>query len=597
MSTSYSDLIANDKTFIGNVVIQFLGQYFTIHVPDSGLYVKPEYQGLVVSMIAPPTSIDPRRVSTTIAENSFKILDKNGVLTALIKERGQNVIGQTVNIWIGRCGVDQAFSDYLQLPATTIKKLTHTDNSYAFASYSDSDRMNKEAFTTQTRLLGDIFPGTNSFQVKDDISLFPASGGFKIDNEFMTYSSKDDTLKTFSGVVRGLFSTTASAHTDDSSISISDFVVANPLTILLNLLTSKGGGSLYDILQDGVGLDQNLIDIADIENTRDTLFASTVFSLGIYAVSNILLFIEDEILFPNNLRFTYSANSKLTVAVLDKAKFVDMGSILNENSLVGYPKWSSDGQIVVNNLQISWDFNEDTGIYNQIQVFQDAASIAANGLRNQVAFAWHGVKTAQGGAAFVTKFKNNYFERLSVPSPEVQVNTQMDKSLLNIGNKTVLQTRFVPSENGNLNFNSELEVISRSVNWETGDVILKLQFTSFTGTRSCYLAPSDTIIAVVSQKKVTLGAGRGLYYQVGWKLRLWNNNTPDYETDPVNEIVSIVGDDITFLNNFATTLTTHHRLKFCTYDDATAEQKRYCFITPTGASQFADGGKPYRIVP
>lgn len=595
--TTYQEELRDNPTYVGNVIIYFLGEYFSLHTPDSGLFIKEEYRGLVSSLVTNPTSIDPRRVNTTIAENSFKLLDKNGVLSALNLDTGEDIAGQPVEIFIGRSGVGMDFADYLPLPKVYARRISKVDSSYTFSAVGESDRMNRAIYQTKTRVSGAIFAATTSFTAKDDISLFPSSGIFRIEKEFISYAAKDDGTKTFTGLVRGLFGTTPADHDDDNDVGLADFPTGNPIDILIQLLVSSGGGSAYDVLQDGVALDSSLVDIADMESVRDALYSSAEFSLGIYAVDNALTFIENELLMPNNLRFTYSENAKLTVAVLDKAKFVDSIDVIDEDTLTKVPTWDSDTTKIVNNIQISWDYNEDTGKFGKIETFRDSASIAAYGLKDVIDFEWRGVKSANAGAALVSKFKTAYFSRLSIPSPEVAVKTHMDKSLLNVGNKSVLKTRYIPNELGQLNFNSELEVISRGINWQTGDVTLKLQFTSFTGVRSCYLAPSDTLVGVTSQKIVSLGAGRGLYYEAGWKLRLWDNIAKDYTADPVNTIASIAGDVVTFQDNFATTLTTNHRLKFCNYDDATDEQKRYCFANTIGAANFADGGKTYKVVP
>jgi len=77
---------------------------------------------------------------------------------------------------------------------------------------------------------------------------------------------------------------------------------------------------------------------------------------------------------------------------------------------------------------------------------------------------------------------------------------------------------------------------------------------------------------------------------------LWNEVTQSYTADPENEIVSIVGDTITFQNNFSTTLIpTTHRIKFADYDLVSQDQKRYCFISDSGLN-FSDDTSTYRIL-
>jgi hypothetical protein len=597
MTTFRQDVLTN-KDYVPNIVVRLAGEYFSIYQPDSGLVIKPEFLGLVESIVINPISIDPRRVSTTIANDSFKLVDKNLVVTSLVRDTGEDIVGAAVDIWIGRIGVSMDFADYLQLPTTKVKRYSHPDNSYTFSTVGDSDRINKPIYESQvTRLDGDIFPDTSEIAVKDATDLFPSAGTFVIDNEFISYTSKNDTTKRFSGITRGVFTTTPIAHSDDASVGLANVAIANPLTIILQLLTSGGGGSSYDVLSDGCAIDQSLIDITAIEALRDAYFSGVSYHLALtndLIGGNALSFIEDQLLAPNNLRFTYSENSKLSLALLNKPIFPSV--VIDEDTITKYPTTESDGNKIVNNLQISWDWDEDAGIFNQIQTFQDAASIAAYGLTSQISLNWYGVKASLDGASLVSDFADNYFSRIATPNPEISLNVQLDKSLANVGDKAQLISSQVPASDGTLKFNSMLEIVSRSINWSTGDVLLKLSFTSFTGIRSCFLAPSDIFASVTDQKNVGLSSGRGAYWEAGWCVRLWNDLTSDYESDSVNYISAISSDAITFLNNWSTTLTTHHRLKFCDYNDAVDSQKAYCFISPQGLD-FAPSEKSYKITP
>jgi len=274
---------------------------------------------------------------------------------------------------------------------------------------------------------------------------------------------------------------------------------------------------------------------------------------------------------------------------------VEYTDVINHDTLTSFPNWTVADNNIVNNLQIDWHYDEDTGKYLQRSTYTNATSIANFGESNALKLQFKGVRSDLEGSAFIDSFANALLDRLANPNPEITVKTHIDKSLLNIADKTVLETTLLPNSNGQLNFADELEVIERAINYQTGDVSLKLAFTTFTGIRSCYIAPSDTIGTVNAQNSVTLGAGRGDMWQVGFKVRLWDNVANGYTSDTVNTISGITGDTITFENNFSTTLTTSHRLKFPDYDDATDAQKRYCF-TGDNLLDFSDDGKRYKIL-
>lgn len=594
MPTYASEVRAN-KNFVGNVVVRFLGEYFAIREPDSGLILKNRFKDILAGVVVNPTSVDPRRITSSITTHSISMVDKQRAITKLVGERGAALVGQEVEIWIGRSEVGMDFADYYPLAKTKIDKISLQDNRYTFSAVEETDRMQRPTFDTTTRLVGNIAAGTTTIVMKEDISDFPSSGFLMIDNEYMSYSSKNNGTKTFSGIARGEFGTTPEAHVIDSNVYLADRIQDNPINILLRLLTSGGGGGSYDDLDSGLAIDQTLIDISDIENLRDDVFAGKQMRLVLANIPNTLKFIEDEILVPNQLRFTLSANSKITLTVLDRARFVEFSDAVDNQAIVRSPTWNVDQNQIVNYLDLEWDFDEGLQLYRSRGIFTDDASISTYGKR-PLALKFKGVRANLSGDSLVQDFATSLLERLGEPSPVIDVETHISKSLLNVGDKTLFETTTVPTERGDLNFSDELEVLSRAINHVTGVVKFKLAFTSFTGIRSCYLAPSDSVVSVTSQKIIDIGAGRGAFWEAGFKVRLWNKTTREYESDPVNEIASISGDQITFVSDWATTLSTAHKIKFPDYDDATSRQKRYCFISNQGLP-FSDGLKTYSITP
>lgn len=602
----YTSEVLTEKKFQGNVIVKIAGNYFCMYKPDTGLNILPEFIGTVASLVLNPTTFDIRKVSTSIASYSFRLIDKGSILTSLIDGDAGVFISQKVEIWIGRVhpkddagnfiGTPMDFSDYFKMPVTKVKACDKTDSFYNFRSSEESDRMNRDIFQIKTRLGVDITSATTIITCADDISTFPTSGFVKIENEFISYTGTDTVNKLLTGCVRGEFSSVPAPHSQFTKVNFVQNVTDNPLNVVLKLLTSNGGGGSYATLADGLGIDQTLIDVTDIEKLRDELFSGQQYNFKIYEITNALKYIEEQILAPCNLRFTQSSNSKLTLAVLDRAKFVTTPDIIDESTIVGQPKWSVDSDKIVNVLEIEWDYDEALGKFTQFSTVKDADSIAQYGQRASQKYSFKGIKSTLGGSALVSKFAARFLQRLSSPTPEIEVTTQLDRSLKNLGDKTVLQSSQVPARGGTLNFANELEIVSRAINHQTGDVKLKLQFTSFTLTRSCYIAPAAKPISVTSQKVVTLAAGAGDLYEVGWVIRLWDELTGSYLPDSLNQIQSISGDTITFANAWTTTLVAgNFRLKFPDYDDATDSQKRYCFVS-RGGLDFGDGKRSYQIL-
>ncbi len=519
------------------------------------------------------------------------------------------------------------FADYYQLPTTFVQKLDHSDNSYSFTTSEQTERMARPVFAFTSALGADIVPATTIWTMRDDLSLFPTSGFLKVDSEFVSYSGVDLVNNQLTGVVRGELTSIPAIHTVNTDCTFVQTITDNPLNIILKLLISGGGGGTYDTLSDGLAIDQNLIDIAGIESLRDDIFSGIEFTLAIFSVDSGLKFLEDELLFPNGLRFTNSLDSKVTLALLDKAQFVEDDDIIDEDTITKYPKWTIDGTKVTNVLEIQWDYAEGIDTFQARNVYRDEASITTYGEQTSLKFNFKGIKASLDGQSLVDDFAQRLLARLSTPTPLITIQTQLDKSLQTIGDKAYLVSSKIPAPDGTLNFASDLEIISRSINQTTGDVTFSLAFTSYTTIRSGFIAPSDSITSIVDQARVNIARGRGAQYQVGWYMRLWDDVGKAYTADLPNKIIAISDDTnsallneddsyllnedgskmlleqasdddtITFEDAWGTTITSPNdfKIRFCDYDDATDSQKRYAFISDQGNNFTSDDKPSYKV--
>lgn len=605
------------KQFVGNVVIKFLDTYFSIRQPDSGLVIPKPFDRCISSLTLNPTQIDIRRISTTIASYSFKILDRDFRITNLVRGDAASLINQEVDIWIGRIGVSMPFSDYFKLPVTRIKKIDHSDNSYSFSTTEQTERIARPIYSAVSALAVDILPATTTITMRDSIESFPNSGHLKIEDEFMSYSGKNITTKQFTGVVRGEYGSTPAAHEMNTEATLAERVVDNPVNILLKILTSGSGSGAYDVLKDGLAISPSLIDLTTIEDLRDDFFHSVEYSLILNDIEDALKFIENEILLPNNLRFNYSTSSKLSLVMLNRSTFIEEDQEMDEDTISSYPKWSVDGNRVVNRIEVQWDYDETTNQFLRLSTSQDDDSINDYGESPVLKYSFKGIKEDLDGEELIDRFMVRLLARLAFPTPEISFKTQIDKSLFTIGDKARILSSQIPSPEGTLEFANELEIVSRAINFQTGDVQFKLAYTSFTNIRSCFIAPSDLIMSVISQNEVELAAGRGDQWGIGWKVRLWDDTNKIYTDDQVNTIESITDDTITFVDDWETDLGGAileeggggllteagetlgqegpvFRLKFANYDEVIESQKRYCFISNMG-NDFADGKPTYKI--
>jgi hypothetical protein len=208
----YLDEVKTQKTFKGNVVIQIGLYYFGIRQPDSGLVIDSPFDSSVYSLVLNPTTIDIRKVTTTISSFSFRLLDKDGVVSAIVLGDAVNLIGQQVRIYLGRSGVAMDFSDYFELPLTYVNKFDHSDNSYNISCSEQTERMARPIFDFESALGVDILAATTTWTMRDAITDFPTAGFLKVEDEFVSYTGKDLVNNRFTGVVRGELNSTPAAH-------------------------------------------------------------------------------------------------------------------------------------------------------------------------------------------------------------------------------------------------------------------------------------------------------------------------------------------------------------------------------------------------
>lgn len=578
------------SNYVPNIIVLFGGEYFSIRQPDSGLVVKDEYNGLVSRVQISPTRIDPLRPSNTTSSSSFNLVDINNEVSKLFLDKSGFRVGEEVKIFIGRSFENLDFSEYFELPAYDLKGFNKIDGGYSFKATERKDRLNNGAFSTQTKLAVDILAGTTSISVQD-ASNFPSSGFAKIGDEFISWSSVNS--GNLVGAVRGEFGSTVEAHESGEDVFLVEEVDArNVIDFLLQFLISGGGGGVYDVLNEGAGIDESLVDVDQFLEIKDSFFSSNDVSFLLYNLNSNQKFLEDEVFLPFGLRLRSNSNGKLGLALLNRNVFEIDAPVIDETNSLKVPRFSIDENRISNRVRIFWNYSEGKGEFQNVNEFTSAGSISQYGPTKWQDYEFKGISdlpTIEVIAAL-------YLERFSLPRPQIDVEANNSTSFLNVGDKTDFFSSRLPTENGNLEFVSTLEVLKQSYKVSSGTVRYSLAFTSFSGIRQCFIAPSSTIISHADQKTVTLAAGQGDHYRVGWIMALYDNSVRDYATGFRNEIVSITNDTITFLNEWPVTLVDNvSRLMFADYDEVAEQQKRFCFVSNNNNQDFNDNKRAYQI--
>ena len=602
MTATYDAALAS-KQFQNNFVIQIGSEFFSQEQVDSdsgdimgtGSGVPAEHVGTVGPVKLNRLRIDIRSIVNTRQSLAFQLVDLDEEITIELAASATQLMDVEVVFYHGFINGSFDFADYEVISRVRTKELKHESNVYEFTAAEVTDQMNRDIFTTFDILDGSI-NATDTTLTLDDATNFPSSGIVKIDDEFILYSGKSGNDLT--GLSRGTESSVADSHDDDAQVFLTiDSGAINPITLLLQMMISPGGGGTYDVLTDGMGIDESDVDVTSFETIRDTSFSGRLVRLLLFDVGNGLKFVQQELMGVTRTRVVPSGG-KIKLVEVDQVDLAATVPLIDESSVVGTPKWSVKSDTIVNEIVVKSDFVYGTSEFARTRTFVDSDSKALFPNQKSLTYEFKGVSDGNGGAAFVNQFASRLLSRLATPPVEISVRTHQDKLGLSIGDNVRLEHRYVPKQGGTLGISDVVQIMSKGVNFRNALCDYTLQYTSFSGFRFGLIAPSKFFKSVTSQSVADIEAGTGECYQVGDKVLLWNASSNAFESDPVNEITDITGDTITFASAWSTTLLVDvHKLKHADYNDATASQRaRYNYIVDGTTEVFDDGSKGYQII-
>jgi len=599
---SFLTELQDRKDYQLNFVIDIDGTKYATHEPDSGLVV-PAANRIVQLVGFPPTTIDLKRARQKINLAQIKLVDRDEIFSQAIGADDNALIGKTATISIGVIGTAAGglfdFSDYLEISKFTIKDIKKRDSLYSIITESALSVGIKPIFDLTANLDAALaVTVTTPIIVNHDAAGFNSAGFIRIDDEYIAYTGATFSAgqTTFTGITRGALESLDAAHSLGTEVSETVEVVGNPIDILLQLLTSAGGGGAFDLLKDGLGIASSLIDTAAFTAIRDTNFPGQSLRYHFENIRDGLQFIEQEILLLNNVRLINNASDTLIgLAILDQADLsVDLEE-LDVSNTKARPKWRATRNNLQNRVIYKWDWSPGLRRFKKTNVFNDTDSQALFGVKSGPTLEYKGPKSDIGGSAIIIDRSTRWLARFSTPQVEVDVEAIAEKSLINVGDKVRFTSPELPKAGGGLGFSSIVEVLKAARDWDRGITKYNLVFTSYSNFRVGVIAPSETITVVTSQTVATVGDA-GLY-RVGYTIRLWDTVARVFLADPVNTILSIVGNVITFDTAWVTTLLTTQKFKFAKYDDSSAAQiSKFAYIVDSPTGVFADGTTGFQII-
>lgn len=587
------------KDFQTNTVIKIGDDYYSEKQVDSGLIIdddklvvdRPKINGV---------KLDIRKVNTPIGSSSFVLKDDDDEATTIEIMKTEGLfLEKDVIMYLGviKDPTDPFdWSEYVEVSRTSITGVKKIANGYSITSKQITHKVNQPALNVESGLTTALLPVSTSLDIVD-ASIAPfTSGLIYVEGEIMSFNGISS--NTLQNLVRGLSSTDANSHEVGEAVQfITEFDDLNPMTIILQILLSKNGDGVnhptYDVLPGGLGMSPDEVDIATFEALEVGEFLDEKMDLLTFGQETILKWIEDEILSMCIARLI-TINGKVSITVLDQVDLSETVPTIDESQIIGTPTWSLNSDKIVNRVTIFYDFNYGTGTFESSLTVNDSDSQTTFGKIKEKKYKWKGVTSALDGASIALNRAGRILERLSTARGSVKVKAHIDTTEVPLGTNAELSHRYLPQEGGKLGMSQQLELMSQGLDLTTAINTMNMEFTSYSGLRAAFIAPSPFISNIVDQK--TFDVPDGNCYREGYVLKLWDSVTRDYLPDSENVVELVEGNTITMTDPWTTTLLTSHKLKMSDYDEAsTAQQARYAFIGEN-TGFFNDGSKSYQVL-
>jgi len=268
---AFQDELINNQ-FQLNVVVELGGETYARFQPDSGITI-PDENLILGAVNLQPLAVDLRDVRTTLPTNTFEILDIDGIVTNRIGAADNQLLNETAVIKVGFITGSFDFSDYQIFSSALTTKILRRPNAYRFSA-RENQVLTGLIFDSAGELSADLSDTETTEMFLIDVSNFPdpavtlQSEKVEIDEEVIIYTGLDSGANSLTGLTRGDLSSTAASHDSGAVVSRIDTITGNPLELLLQIMISTPGntsGSIYDVLADGLAIDETVIDVAGIE--------------------------------------------------------------------------------------------------------------------------------------------------------------------------------------------------------------------------------------------------------------------------------------------------------------------------------------------
>jgi hypothetical protein len=386
---------------------------------------------------------------------------------------------------------------------------------------------------------------------------------------------------------------------EDSTVTIS----GNPINILLACLTSTGAGTNgdYDYYaeENGLGIDDDYIDVTGIEAIRDDWFpgASHYMNFTITKRQKAKDFFEKEIFKPLNLYPIVSGTGKFLIKRF-APPLITSGTVqsFDEDNIIGLPSYDMNLDALVNEVEFFYDYSTDFDT--------EAYYISSTSLNNRgpgkkpIEIKSKGFDSDKTDVANIAQRRANaIFNRFAVPPIKLNINAFFDRWITEVGDIVPITHSKLPNiESGTRGLDeSRMEIIKKDVDFKNGRVKFEALNTGFAKDIYCVISPSMTVTAGASGTEWTVSVADAAKYAnfTNPEVRVSDAGMRSQAVVTITAINTVTG--VCTSDNIGATPSAGWIVNFADYDSCTDEQKLYWFLSD-GSDQLGAANDPAQLI-
>jgi hypothetical protein len=308
----------------------------------------------------------------------------------------------------------------------------------------------------------------------------------------------------------------------------------NPINILLAILTSTGLGANGDYdwraEGEGVGIDASYVDITGMETVRDRHFPGDSHYLQIKIEDKVKAkdLIETEILKVLNCYPKIDAQGRYGIVPFKPPITGETVQSFTMDNIVGLPKYDTNLDGLRNEIEFQYDFDPSDGEYDSEVYYAHATSINNRGQGpEQITVKSKGLRTSLTPSSISSRITDIMSRRKTValaryadPPAKITIKTWFENWLTEAGDIVPITHSLLPDlEAGTRGLTAtRMEVLTRSVDWQKGQVTINLLNTGFAKGPYC----------VIGQAGATIGS-----------LATWQGDVATWQGETIGTIYKI----------------------------------------------------------